>query len=113
MTNSKLLFSTVPLAVILALVTSGCATKKYVQAQIAPVNSKVGALEAKTSEQAETEQTDISRVEEKIGSTDAKVAEVAATAQQATASAAQANQLGQQNQPAIASNQAAIGVNTA
>jgi OOP family OmpA-OmpF porin len=113
MNKSKLLFSTVPIAVILTLATSGCATKKYVQTQIAPVNSKVGALEAKTSEQAEKEQTDVSRVEEKIGSTDAKVAEVAATAQQATASAAQANQLGQQNQSAIAANQAAIAADTA
>ena len=113
MNKSKLLFMTGSIAVIMALATSGCATKKYVQAQIAPVNSKVTAVEAKTTEQADKEQTDISRVEEKIGSTDAKVAEVATTAQQASASAAQANQIGQQNQSAIAASQSAIAVNSA
>ena len=107
MNKSELFLTTGLIPVVLALATSGCATKKYVAAQIAPVNSKVSALESKTNEQAEKETTDISRVEEKLGSTDAKVAEVASAAQQANASAAQANQLAQQNQSAIAANQAA------
>jgi OmpA-OmpF porin, OOP family len=99
--------------VALALTTSGCATKRYVAAQIAPVNSKVSALETKTNEQADKEATDVSRVEEKLGSTDSKVSEVASAAQQANASAAQANQAAQQNQSAIAANQSAIATNTA
>jgi len=108
MNKSKLFLTTGLIPVVLALATSGCATKRYVAAQIAPVNSKVSALESKTNEQAEKETADISRVEEKLGSTDAKVAEVASAAQQANASAAQANQLAQQNQSAIAADQAAI-----
>jgi outer membrane protein OmpA-like peptidoglycan-associated protein len=54
----------------------------------------VDALEAKTGEHAEKEQTDISRVEEKISFT-------------------QANQKGQLNQSAIAANQAAIAPDSA
>jgi len=101
--------------VVLALATSGCATKKYVAAQIAPVNSKVSELETKTNDQTDKELTDISRLEEKLGSTDSQVAEVAAAAKQANAGAAQANQLaqqanqlGQQNQSTIAANQAFV-----
>lgn len=94
--------------VVFALAGSACATKKYVQAQIAPVNTKLGELATKTDNEADKEQNDVSRVEEKLGSTDRKVAEVEATAQQANTTATQANQLAQQDQAGIAANQSAI-----
>ncbi len=113
MKRSRLLLVAGLIPVVLALATSGCATKHYVTAQLAPVDSKVSALETKTNNQADKEATDISRVEEKLGSTDTQVAEVASTAEQAKTSAAQANQLAQQNQAAIAANQSAVAANTA
>jgi len=94
-----------------ALATSGCATKKYVAAQLALVNSKVSALETKTNDQADREATDVSRLEEKLGSTDAKVAEVASVAQKANATADQADRLAEQDQSAIKADESAIAAN--
>ena len=111
-TKPLLIIGIIPV-VVLALATSGCATKHYVTAQLAPVNAKVGALETKTNDQADKEATDVSRLEEKQATTDHDVTQVASAAQQANASAAQANQLGQQNQSVIASNQSAISANAA
>jgi general secretion pathway protein A len=113
MSKSRVLIVTGIIPVVLALTTTGCATKKYVSAQIAPVNAKIRALEATAKEQSDKEQADVSRVETRIATTDGKVAEVAAAAEQANNSAAQANQLGQQNQAAIASNGSAIAANAA
>jgi outer membrane protein OmpA-like peptidoglycan-associated protein len=93
---------------VLALASTACATKKYVRAQIAPVNTKIGAIETAAKAQADKEQADVVRVEARIDATDGKVAQVAAAAERANASAVQANQLGQQNQAAIASNESAI-----
>jgi len=98
--------------VVMALATSGCASKGFVRAQIAATNSKVSALETKTNQQAEKEEADVSRLQEKLGTTDHKVDEVASAAQQANASAGQANQLAGQNQAAIATSQSAIAANT-
>ncbi len=42
---------------VVALATSGCATKAYVRAQIAPVVTNVSALDVKTNEQADREHT--------------------------------------------------------
>jgi outer membrane protein OmpA-like peptidoglycan-associated protein len=114
MTKSTFCLITGIITVVLALPFTGCATRGYVRAKIAPVNTKVDALEAKTNEMTDKEQTDVSRLDEKIGSTDARVAELAAATQQANASAAQANasaaqanQLGQKNESEIAANSAA------
>jgi len=111
MSKSRLFIGIGFIPAVLALSTTGCATKKYVSAQIAPVNAKISALEAAAKEQTEKEQADVSRVEAKIAATDGKVAEAAAAAERANNSAAQANQLGQQNQAAIASNGSAIAAN--
>jgi len=113
MNKSRLFLITGVTPVVLALATTGCATKHYVAKQLAPVNSSVSALETKTTAQGDKEATDISRVEEKLASTDSKVAEVASAAEKANDSAAQANQLAQQNQSAIAANQSAVAANTA
>jgi outer membrane protein OmpA-like peptidoglycan-associated protein len=81
--------------IILALAASGCATKKYVIAQVDGVNQRVAKNQTETNAQitalAGKEQTDISRVEERITTTDNKLATVATTADLASASAAQAN----------------------
>jgi outer membrane protein OmpA-like peptidoglycan-associated protein len=111
MNYSRLFLIACLIPVALALATSGCATKKFVSKQLAPINSKISALETKTNDQADREATDVSRLDEKLGSTDSKVAEVASAAQQANTSAAQANQLAQQNQSAIAVSQSAIAAN--
>lgn len=113
MNKSRLFLITGLIPVVLTLATSGCATKHYVTAQVAPVNAKVNTLETKTNDQADKEATDVSRLEEKLNTTDHDVAQVASVAQQANTSAAQANQLGQQNQSAIAANQSAVAANTA
>lgn len=113
MNKSQLFLITGLIPVALALATSGCATKHYLTAQLAPVNAKVSALETKTNDQADKEATDVSRLDEKLATTDHDVTQVAAAAKQANASAAQANQLGQQNQSAIAANQSAIAANAA
>jgi len=114
MTKSGLYLTSIAfISAALAVATSGCATKKYVRQQIAPVDTKVAALDAKTNQQADKEQTDISRVEEKLGSTDARVAEVASAAQKANATADQANQLDEQDQAAIQADQSAIAANAA
>ena len=114
MTTSRLyVICSAYLLATMALATSGCATKHYVAAQLAPVNSKVTALETKTTEQTDREQTDISRVEEKLGSTDAKVAEVASAAQKATDIAHRADQLAEQNQSTIQADRSAIAANAA
>jgi general secretion pathway protein A len=113
MSKSRLLIVTGFIPAVLALTVTGCATKKYVSAQIAPVNAKVAALETAAKEQTDKEQADVSRVEARIAATDSKVAEAAAAADRANNIAAQANQLGQQNQAAIASNGSAIAANGA
>lgn len=77
--------------IILALAASGCATKKYVIAQVDTVNQRVSKNQTEITALAGKEQTDISRVEERITTTDNKLATVATTADQASASAAQAN----------------------
>jgi len=86
---------------ILALGASGCATKKYVAKQVKPVDQRVSALDHKTSEQiaflTNKEQADVSRLDERISTTDSRVTEVASVAQQASAAADLANQLGEAN----------------
>jgi len=105
------LIAILPAALVLA--TSGCATKNFVRQQIAPVEAKVTAVDAKTSQQVDKEATDISRVEEKLGSTDARVAEVASAAQKANGTASRANQLAEQDQSAIKSDESTIAANGA
>jgi len=111
MNRSRLLVATAFMPGVLALTTTGCATKKYVSAQIAPLNGMIAAFETAAKEQTGKEQADISRVEAKIAATDGKVAEATAAAERANTSAAQANQLGQQDQAAIAANRSAIAAN--
>jgi outer membrane protein OmpA-like peptidoglycan-associated protein len=99
--------------IILAMGASGCATKKYVRSQVAPVNQRVADHEQKTSEQIQAvstkEQADVSRLDERISTTDSRVVEVAGVAQQAGARANQAHQLGQANREEIQTHGQQIG----
>jgi outer membrane protein OmpA-like peptidoglycan-associated protein len=98
--------------VTLALATSGCATKKYVRAQVAPVDQKVNKVEAKTNEKIAAvwakEERDISQVNERIATTDQRLGEVANTAQQAQGTASRAMSAAEENQGKIAANSTAV-----
>jgi OOP family OmpA-OmpF porin len=111
-TSAQNLLWIIAVPITLALVPSGCASKKYVRQQTGIVNQRVSSLETKTKEQIAylntKEQADISRVDERITTTDAKLAEVSGVAQQATASAAQANQTAEANQTKIEANASSI-----
>ena len=80
--------------ITLVLATSGCATKKYVRQQVAPVNQKVATVEKQTNQKiaavVEKHNADISAVNERITTTDQRVTEVAAAAQQAQGTASRA-----------------------
>jgi outer membrane protein OmpA-like peptidoglycan-associated protein len=105
------------IAMMLALATSGCATKKFVVAQTGIVNQRVTQVQTETNAaiaaQASKEQTDVSRVEEAITTTDRKVATVSTAADQAGTSAAQANTVAAQALQQAQGNSAQIASNSA
>jgi outer membrane protein OmpA-like peptidoglycan-associated protein len=80
-------------AVMLSLVGTGCATKKYVAKTVAPVEQRVGATENKNADQDKliaaerndlTElDRDLSRTKEKLNDTDTKATQAGAAAQAA------------------------------
>jgi outer membrane protein OmpA-like peptidoglycan-associated protein len=93
----------------LTMLGTGCATKKYVAKTVAPVESRVGAVETKNSEQdkALADQnksladqkkeidelgTDLSRTKERVTDVDSKATAAGQAAQQANQAAQQANQ---------------------
>lgn len=92
-------------ALALSLVGTGCATKKYVAQTIAPIESRVGSVETKNTEQDKTiadqgtqlgkqieeVSTDLSRTKERLTDVDAKAIAAGQSAQQANQSATQAN----------------------
>jgi outer membrane protein OmpA-like peptidoglycan-associated protein len=93
-------------ALAFSLLGTGCATKKYVAQQVAPVETHVSGVEtkndAKNAEQDKTiadqgKQTtelegDLSRTKERLTDTDSKATAAGQAAQQASQSAQQANQ---------------------
>jgi len=82
----------------LAFSASGCATKKYVRAQVAPLEQKVGTLEGQTKENEkglDELSTRVSRVDERALTADQKAEEAGRRAGEAGDSARQANQLAQ------------------
>jgi outer membrane protein OmpA-like peptidoglycan-associated protein len=92
-------------ALALSLVGTGCATKKYVAQQVAPVESHVGAVESKNdAKNADQDKTiadhgkqigdmdrDLSRTKERLSDTDAKAVAAGQSAQAANQAASQAN----------------------
>jgi outer membrane protein OmpA-like peptidoglycan-associated protein len=100
-----------------ALLTGGCATKKYVRNTTAPIQAKVdqvGEQTTQNSSQIQDTRTQVKQVDERAQSGISAAQERAATADQRAQSADQhageamnraneANQLGQQNNQALAS----------
>jgi len=76
------------------LATSGCASKKFVSRQIAPVNQRLNQFEKQTNDRIawmnNKQKNDISQLNERLATTDMKVNEVAQAAQQAQGSASRA-----------------------
>jgi len=99
-------------ALVLALATSGCATKKYVAKQTGVVNQRVNQLESRGKAEFAKQQTEISRLNERVATVDNKLVGVANSAQQANASADQALQQAQTNASAIQSNTTDISANS-
>jgi len=89
-------------ALALTLMGTGCATKKYVATQIAPVSTRVGSVEAKNTDQDKAiadEKTaqdatdrDLSHTKEMLTTTDAKASAAGDAAKAADAKAAGAQQ---------------------
>jgi outer membrane protein OmpA-like peptidoglycan-associated protein len=86
----------VGLPIALTLATSGCASKKYVSQQIAPVNQRITKVEQTTNEKIAflnaKQERDVSQLNERISTTDARVAQVASAAEQAQGTASRAMQ---------------------
>lgn len=93
-------------ALALSLVGTGCATKKYVAQTVAPIETRVGNVETKNTEQdkaladqrkdldkqIEEVGTDLSRTKERLTDVDGKATAAGQAAAQANQAAAQANQ---------------------
>ena len=85
---SRAIVFPVVLAVV-ALATSGCATKKYVQQETGAVHTRVDDVET----QVEETQTEIRRTNEKVGTNERRIGEVSKTAQEALERAEAAGKL--------------------
>jgi len=107
----------VPLVV--ALATTGCATKKYVAKMVTPVDQKVDTLAAQTDQKlgatnekiaavASTEQRDISQVNERISTNEMKLGLASTAAQQAQTAASNAMNEAQENARRLAANSQAV-----
>jgi len=93
-------------ALALSLLGTGCATKKYVAQQVAPVETHVGAVESKNdAKNADQDKTiadqgkqitdvdrDLSRTKERLTDTDGKAVAAGQAAQAASQAASQANE---------------------
>jgi len=102
--------------VLLALLITGCATKKYVRETIAPVDKRVTEVDKKAADTAtnlsslaEKTQKEISRVEERAMTADSKAGDAGRAAQAADARAGQAGQAAQTAQQGVQQNQGRIG----
>jgi outer membrane protein OmpA-like peptidoglycan-associated protein len=100
----------VPIA--LALATSGCATRKYVRNQVAPVNQKVDTLEANTNQNmaalTSKHDSDMSQVNERISTTDQRVAQLSTDTERAQGTASRAMAQAEANAASINAKKAAI-----
>jgi outer membrane protein OmpA-like peptidoglycan-associated protein len=110
--SGPILLLTIAVPLSLALATSGCASKKFVRQQVAPVNERVSKLQTQTNDQISAvrnkHNADISEVHERISTTDQKLAQVAGVADQAQGTASRAMEQTQTNASAIQSNSTQI-----
>ena len=82
---------------IVGLVSTGCATKRYVRTTVAPLDAKVARLDQKTQDKdaeltsdMETVENDLSRTKERLSDTDAKAIAANERAQRAEGKAVKA-----------------------
>jgi outer membrane protein OmpA-like peptidoglycan-associated protein len=112
MHSGNSLISMAAMAVLVALVAPGCATKKYVSQQINGVNQRVDQYhkedEGKIAWLTNKQQNDISQVNERITTTDRRVTELNTAVQSANATASRAMQEADANKVQIQANNAAI-----
>jgi outer membrane protein OmpA-like peptidoglycan-associated protein len=88
-------------AALLALLSTGCATKKHVRQVVGPVETRVGSVEKRTAEQAAAlgdVENNVSRVDEKAMEADRKAAAAGQAAQAAQTRADSAHTLAGQVQ---------------
>jgi outer membrane protein OmpA-like peptidoglycan-associated protein len=98
---------------MVALSSTGCATKKFVQEQVNPVQQRVDAVDKKQTEALASldakEQKDISRVEERAITADSKAGDAARAAAQADSKAAAAAEAARSANTLAQADQAKIG----
>jgi outer membrane protein OmpA-like peptidoglycan-associated protein len=91
--------------ILLMLAGSGCASKKYVSQQIAPLNQKLAQYQKQTDARLawmnNKEQNDIAQVNDRIASTDQNVSQLTSGVQSAQGSASRAMEAGSANSEAI------------
>lgn len=108
--NSLIWSITLPIALVLA--TSGCATKKYVRNQVAPVSQNLAKYEKQNNDRVSTlwhkQESDMSQVNERLSTTEQKLDQVAETAQSAQGTAARAMDETSANSTKIEANSTAI-----
>ena len=112
MLKTKYGLKSIAVAVPFMLLTSACATKKYVRQQVEPVSQKVAMVETQTNEKigalSTKHETDISQVNERISTSDLKLSQTAAATQQAQSTASQALQQTETNSASIKANSVQI-----
>lgn len=112
MKSHKSVMWLIVLSIVLVLAASGCATKKYVRQQVAPVNQKVATVQKETNEKIAATwsklQSDMSEVNERIASTDQRVSQVSEATQQAQGTASRAMEASEANASAISANTTAV-----
>jgi OOP family OmpA-OmpF porin len=113
MKTSKTLLGISGLLVAVALATPGCATKKYVRSQTAPIDQRVTEIDQKHTQALasleDKEQKDVSRVEERAMTAENKANSAAQAAQVADGKAVQAGQIANSAVQMAQANQSKIG----
>ena len=98
--------------IALVLLTSGCATKKYVKQQVSPVHQQVAKLEKQTNDKISylnsKHDRDFSQVNERLATTDQRLTQVAEATQQAQGTASRAMDTAEANSGKIEANSTAI-----
>jgi outer membrane protein OmpA-like peptidoglycan-associated protein len=102
----KGLIWTAAVPIVLALAASGCASKKYVSQQIAPLQQRINQDEAKNNDRfawvTNEQKREMSQVNERFATTDQKVAQVANAVQKAQGTASRAMEEADSNRQGIA-----------
>jgi outer membrane protein OmpA-like peptidoglycan-associated protein len=82
--------------IVFVLVTSGCASKKYVRNQVAPVNQRLSQFEKQTNDRLawlnNKQKSDMSQLSDRLSANDQKLDQVAAASAEAQQTASQAQE---------------------